>query len=136
MNAIVRINDQNPEYTSMTCGTKEEKASFYNAVENPKYKLSEFINKKLTIVHVAMEAITLVERDEDGEPTGVVKDAVKIVFINEKGEGIISTSSGVLRCLYSLFKIFGTPDTWDEPITVTVRQLEIGKNRTFKLEVC
>lgn len=135
--AIFRINDENQAYTSLNVTTKEEKKAFYNIVENPKYKLSEFINKKITFSNVSLEACTITEKDDAGNPIpGTEKTTVKTVLVTPEGEGIISTSMGIARALYSMFQIFGTPDTWDEPMTCVVKQIEIGKNRTFKFEVC
>lgn len=135
-NAIIRINEENPAYTSMTVTTKEERKAFYNAVENPEHKLSEFINKKVTFSNVSMEMSQVQARDDAGNPIpDTFNPAVKTVLVTPDGKGIISTSMGVARALYSMFQIFGTPDTWDEPMTVVVKQIEIGKNRTFKLEV-
>lgn len=137
-NAIVRISDENPSYSSMPLATRAEKVAFYNAVENPKHKLSSFINKKIKFSNVYMEQVNIAERDEDGEPTGVMNTAIKTVLITPEGDGILTTSMGVARSLYAMFQIFGTPDTWssDDPMIVEVKQVEIGKNRTFKLEVC
>lgn len=135
-NAIIRINEENPAYTSMTVTTKEERKAFYNAVENPDHKLSEFINKKITFSNVSMEMSQVQARDDAGNPIpDTFNPAVKTVLVTPDGKGIISTSMGVARALYSMFQIFGTPDTWDEPMTCIVKQVEIGKNRTFKLEV-
>lgn len=135
-NEIIRINEENPSYTSMALGTMDEKKAFYNAVENPENKLSEFINKKITFSNVSMEAITIADKDDAGVPIpGTEKPTIKTVLVTPEGVGIISTSMGVARSLYGMFNIFGTPDTWDTPMTVEVKQVDIGKNRTFKLKV-
>lgn len=130
-NAIVRINDETPVYCSAVAETKKQKALLYNAVQNPDGKISEYINKKLTIKDVHLEKTTYTD-DE-----GVVTDAVKVTLITPDGKGIVCTSKGILRSLYSLFQIFGTPDTWedDDPMIAYVRQVETAKGRTFKLEI-
>lgn len=135
-NEIVRINEETPVYCSLVANTRAEKAVLYNAVENPSHKLSEFINKEIEFVNVHMEKIQLMEKDENGNETGVIHDCVKTVLITPSGEGIICNSNGIVRSLYSLFSIFGTPETWgDEPMKVIVKQIETPKGRTFKLEV-
>lgn len=138
MNEIVRITEENPTYSSMSLihATKEEKALFFNAVENPKEKLSNYINKRLKFTNVFMEQVIMCDRDDEGKPIPMTeKPTVKTVFITPDGNGVISMSMGVARALYSMFQIFGTPDTWDAPMEVIVQQVDIGKNRTFKLKV-
>ena len=137
-NAIVRISEDNPVYTSMSLATatREEQAMFYNAVENPTEKLSKYINKRIKFVNVHMEQIIMCDRDDEGHPIpNTEKPTVKTILITPEGNGIISTSMGIARALYSMFQIFGTPDQWDAPLECIVQQVEIGKNRTFKLKV-
>lgn len=135
-NALIRISDENPTYSSLVPTTRKEKVAFYNAVESPEFRLNAFINKEFEFSNVYMEKTLIAEKDEEGNPTGVMHDAVKIVFITPEGKGILSTSMGILRSLYGIFSIFGTPDTWgNEPMKVVVKQVELGKNRTFRLEV-
>lgn len=131
MNELVRITEENPVYCSMSVTSRAEKAILYNAVQNPTKKISDFINQKLLFINVHMEKVQY----EDKE-TGEKRDGVKTVLIQPNGEGVICNSNGIVRSLYSLFQIFGTPETWEgEPMEVIVRQVETPKGRTFKLEV-
>lgn len=132
---LARITNENPTFCSMVVTNREERKAFYNAVQNCDKKVSDYINKEITFKHVYLEKTEVMEKDRTGNPTGVINEAVKIVLILEDGTGIASTSKGVLTSLYAMFKIFGTPDTWDEPMTCVVRQIETAKGRTFKLEV-
>lgn len=136
MNEIIRITEDNPTFSSLVPTNREEQVLFYNAVENPTSKLSKFINKRIKFSNVFMEQVTICDKDDDGKPIpNTEKPTVKTVLITPEGEGILSTSMGVARSLYSMFQIFGTPDTWESPMEVEVTQVEIGKNRTFKLKV-
>lgn len=136
MNQIVKITAENPTYTSIVPVSKEQAKILYNAKENPSARLSEFINKRIKFTDVFMEMADVMEKDENGNPTGVVNSTVKTILITPDGKGILTTSMGVARSLYSMFQIFGTPDTWEEPMECEVKQIDIGKNRTFKLEIC
>ena len=130
----MRITDANPTFCSMTVESKQEKIAFYNAVQNCDKKISDYINKRFQFDNVYMEKTEVMEKDKNGNPTGVINDAVKIVLIQPDGTGIVSTSKGVLTSLYALVRIFGLPNEWDEPMTVEVKQVETSKGRTFKLE--
>jgi hypothetical protein len=138
MNEIVRINDENPTYSSINLATasRPEQQTFFNAIENPEEKLSSYINKRIKFSNVYMEQIFMCEYDDAGVPIpNTEKEAIKTVLITPEGKGVISTSMGIARALYRMFQIFGTPDTWDAPMECIVQQVEIGKNRTFKLKV-
>lgn len=128
---IQRISDDNPTYCSLAAETKEEQAVIYNAMQNPTHKLSDFINQRVTFSNVFMEQVEIT--DEDGEEIPV--KAVRTVLITPDGEGIVATSNGVARSMYNLFKIFGTPENWEDDMSVIVRQVETARGRTFKLEV-
>lgn len=135
-NAIVRITEDNPTYQSLVPTSLEERITFYNALENPTDKLSSYINKRVKFSNVYMEQIIMYDKDDEGKPIpNTEKPTVKTVLITPDGKGILSTSMGVARSLYTMFQVFGTPDTWDAPMEVIVQQVEIGKNRTFKLKV-
>ena len=131
-NEIIRINEETPSYCSMVAESRQEKAVLYNAVQNPDSKISDHINKKIQFVNVKMEQVEMTD-----EETGDTRKAIRTILITPEGKGILCTSNGIARSLYDMFTIFGTPDTWDgEVMECIVRQVETGKGRTFKLEVC
>lgn len=138
--AMQKISESNPMFTTMRVETKQEKARFYNVVQNPTHKMSEYINKEIKIADVYMERVILEREDEvelDGEKTKVERSlpAVKTVIITPEGEGILAHSTGIAESLYSIFTIFGLPSEWDEPLTVRLLQIETPKGRYFKFEV-
>lgn len=129
-NAIKRISDENQSLCTMAVATTEDKKAFYNATQNPAHKISEFIDKSITIRDVYMEKATYVDED-----TGIVTDGVKTVIITPEGEGILAQSMGVARSLYALFDIFGLPSEWEEPLTVIVKQVDTQNGLYYKFEV-
>lgn len=131
-NEIIRITDTTPAYCSMAAVTREEKAVLYNACQNPTSKISDHINQKIAFINVKMEQVEMTD-----EETGETRKAIRTILITPEGEGILCTSNGIARSLYDMFSIFGTPDTWEgEVMECIVRQVETGKGRTFKLEIC
>ena len=125
---IQRIDDINKSMTTMECNTTADKKIFFNAVQNPSSKVSDYINKEITIKDVYME-----QAEYEGDE-GITK-GVKTVIITPDGEGILANSMGIARALYGIFDIFGMPSEWDEPMTVMVKQVETTKGRYFKFEV-
>lgn len=129
MYGIQRIDDVNQSICTMQVETKAEKVAFYNATQNPSSKVSDYINQDIVIKDVYME------RAEYEDDHGLVTKGVKTIIITPEGEGILANSNGIAKSLYGIFDIFGLPSEWDEPLTVTVRQIEVPNGRYFKLEV-
>ena len=113
----------------MELNSFEDRKAFFNAVQNPTSKVSDYINKRITIQDVYMEKAEYT--DDNG-----VTQGVKTVIITPEGEGILANSMGIAKALYGIFDIFGMPSSWNEPMTVEVKQVETPKGRYFKLEVC
>lgn len=126
---IQRISADNESICTMDRSTTEAKKMFFNAVQNPSSKVSDYINRTLTIKDVYME------RAEYDSDNGVTQ-GVKTVIITPDGEGILANSMGIAKALYGIFDIFGMPSEWDEPMTVMVKQIDTTKGRYFKLEIC
>lgn len=126
---VQRIDDMNQSICTMNVETRQEKVTFYNAVQNPSHKLSEFVNKEIRIKDVYMEKAEY--NSDEGKTEGV-----KTIIITPEGESILANSEGIANSLYSIFDIFGMPSEWgDEPLTVVVRQVEVAKGIYYKLEV-
>lgn len=126
---IQRISNDNESICTMELNSFEDRKAFFNAVQNPTSKVSDYINKRITIQDVYMEKAEYT--DDNG-----VTQGVKTVIITPEGEGILANSMGIAKALYGIFDIFGMPSSWNEPMTVEVKQVETPKGRYFKLEVC
>lgn len=131
-NAIMRISDNNPQFTTLIANSVRDKVTLYNAVQNPTEKVSDYINKRFQFVNVYMEKAQYVDEE------GVVTNGVKTILIAPDGHGILANSQGIANSLYQIFQIFGLPEEWDElggVMTCEVKQIETTKGRYFKLEV-
>lgn len=131
-NAIMRISDNNPQFTTLIAKSVKDKVTLYNAIQNPTEKVSDYINKRFQFVNIYMEKAQYVN-DE-----GVVTDGVKTILIAPDGHGILANSQGVANSLYQILQIFGLPDEWEDfggVMTVEVKQIETKNGRYFKLEV-
>lgn len=110
-------------YCSMTPASDEERKALYNAVNAPSHRLSEFIGQEIRVSDVYVEIVTLTN-----EATGEVTKAPRIVLFGD-GESWTCTSTGIFGALKKLFAVFGTPDTWAEPLTLRVKQIERGNGK-------
>lgn len=114
-NAIMAVNEvmeTGVGYCSMNVQDHDQAVAFYNAVTNPTGKLKEHINETLNLVHVSVEPIEV--KSEDGTP----KIAPRIVLVTDAGESYSCVSVGVYAALKRIFSLFGTPDTWTNPLPI------------------
>lgn len=114
-NAIMAANEvmeTGVGYSSMNVQDHDQAVAFYNAVTNPTGKLKEHINETLNLVHVSVEPIELKRED------GTTNIAPRIVLVTDAGESYSCVSVGVYAALKRIFSLFGTPDTWKNPLPI------------------
>ncbi len=116
-------------YTSMSANTNEEKAKLFNAMNNPDHRISDMIGKTITVKDVFIEEVEMAN-----EETGEVVRAPRIVVIDVEGRSYQAVSVGVLSAFKKLFGLYGQP-TWEEGITLEVRQLKKGKNNILTFSI-
>lgn len=118
-----------PAYCSMSAETVEEKKALYNIVQNTTTRLFDMMNQTINMKHVYCKGV------ENTSDNGEVKNAVRVIIIDDKGNSYHATSSGVTSSLVEIFSIFGTPDTWDAPMPVRVKSRTCAKGQTMILEL-
>lgn len=91
-------------------------AKIYNALNNPEYRVSDFINKEITVTDVLVEVVEILN-----EETGALDTVPRVVLIDEDGKAYQSVSIGMFNCINKAFKIFGEP-TWEPALSFTIRQ--------------
>ena len=114
-NAIMAANEvmeTGVGYSSMNVQDHDQAVAFYNAVTNPIGKLKEHINETLNLVHVSVEPIEVKRED------GTTNIAPRIVLVTDAGESYSCVSVGVYAALKRIFALFGTPDTWKNPLPI------------------
>lgn len=114
-NAIMAANEvmeTGVGYSSMNVQDHDQAVAFYNAVTNPTGKLKEHINETLNLVHVSVEPIEVKSED------GTTNIAPRIVLVTDAGESYSCVSVGVYAALKRIFSLFGTPDTWKNPMPI------------------
>ena len=114
-NAIMAVNEvmeTGVGYSSMNVQDHDQAVAFYNAVTNPTGKLKEHINETLNLVHVSVEPVEVKRED------GTTNIAPRIVLVTDAGESYSCVSVGVYAALKRIFSLFGTPDTWKNPLPI------------------
>lgn len=121
---LVDLTTAQTSYCSLVPATDAERKTLYNAVNNPEFKVSEYIGKTIEVSDVFVEVVQMTN-----EQTGLVSQAPRIILFDKTGKSWACVSTGVFGSLRKLFAIFGTPDTWEKPIKLEVRQVERGNGK-------
>ena len=131
MNELIIAGQHTDCFTTLMCATKEEKTQLFNAVSNCSNRISDHVNEPITIKDVYVEMVELTN-----EETGEITNVPRTIIFDTKGESFVACSFGFFNALRKMFDIFGTPDNWDEPITIKPKQVHKGTNNilTFTIE--
>lgn len=128
---IAAITQSTGFYSSLKTETRAEKMAFLRAINNSE-NLKDAVKSNgkplpLKIIDLVLQEVPLAN-----EQTGIIEDAIRSTLITEDGVAYHATSSGIANSLKQALGVFGTPDTWDEPLEV-VAQEEKGRNGFYFL---
>lgn len=119
---VADLTSATVSYCSMAADTITDKIRAYNAMTNASESLADHINEEIVLRHVFVEAINCLN-----EQTGEVNVCPRIVLISPDGTSYQAVSQGVYGSLKTIFKIFGTPDTWLFGIRCKVKRVKTRK---------
>lgn len=109
--------------------TNEERSELFNALSAKSTNISEMIGKIINLTNVVFQGRNFIDED-----TGEFRKAMRVIFIADDGEVYHSYSSGVLNSVKTFIGVYGTPDTWEQPIPVTVERVTLRNGgQTFTL---
>ena len=117
-------------YSSLKTNTRAEKMAYLKAVNNSE-NLKDAVKEskgglELKVVDVVLQEV------EIADEAGNITDNIRITLVAEDGKAYHATSKGIAQSLKQSFGVFGTPDTWDEPLEVTALE-EKGRNGYYFL---
>lgn len=119
--------------TEIFCSMNPEddagRKTLLNAMANPDYKLSDFINQEIVMKDLITEMVDMTS--EDGE----VKPTPRIVIIDDKGKSYQCMSWGIFNVLKRFMVVYGEP-TWGNGIKVRVVQVQNKERKMLSLKVC
>ncbi len=125
-----------PAFTSLDVTTAQGKKKLYNITNRPDHNISDYINKDIRVTDIYVDVNPRMNKDKDSENYGVMEDKPRTVLIDENGESYIAgVSIGVFQAVREILRIFGTPDTWTEPLTVRPVTVRTQKGNMLSLEI-
>lgn len=123
-----------PVYCTIDDSTLAGKKKLFKIKNRPDHNISDYINKQIKIKDIYIDVNARVQKD--GENAGVVENKPRTILIDDKGESYISgVSIGIYQAVKEIIRTFGSPDTWDELLTVTVVQVKTARGNMLSLDI-
>lgn len=97
-------------------GSRENATKIYNAMNNPEFRVADFINKKIEVQDVLIEVREILNED-----TGEIARVPRIVLIDTNGKGYQATSVGMHNAIRNAFLAFG-PAPWNPALAFEIKQ--------------
>lgn len=120
------FNRETNQFVSFHAEDMKSKVRLFNAMNQPKYKVSDMINKKIKLKDVILMNVTM--EGEDGEQdTGI-----RSVLIDADGNAYNATSNGIFSSLTNLYMIFGTLH-FEEPLEILISQIPTKRGSTLSI---
>lgn len=120
------FNREINQFVSFRTEDMKSKVRLFNAMNQPKYKVSDMINKKIKLKDVILMNVTM--EGEDGEQdTGI-----RSVLIDADGNAYNATSNGIFSSLTNLYMIFGTLH-FEEPLEILISQIPTKRGSTLSI---
>jgi hypothetical protein len=120
------FNRETNQFVSFRAQDMKSKVRLFNAMNQPKYKVSDMINKKIKLKDVILMNVTM--EGEDGEQdTGI-----RSVLIDADGNAYNATSNGIFSSLTNLYMIFGTLH-FEDPLEILISQIPTKRGSTLSI---
>lgn len=110
-------------------GDKASAKVVYNAMNNPTYKLSDFINKKIKVENVLIEVNDIMD-----EETGELTRAPRVVLIAPDGTSYSAISKGIFNSVKNAYAALGEAP-WSGGIEFEVKQQKVGRGNMLTLQM-
>lgn len=120
------FNRETNQFVSFRAEDMKSKVRLFNAMNQPKYKVSDMINKKIKLKDVILMNVTM--EGEDGEQ----ETGIRSVLIDADGNAYNATSNGIFSSLTNLYMIFGTLH-FEEPLEILISQIPTKRGSTLSI---
>lgn len=116
--ALVAFNTENTELGTVQhfidTSTREGKIKLYSALQNAE-KLDEHLNEPLNMTNAVAQSVQVTD-----DKTGEISNTVRVIIVTDDNKAYAATSPTLAAGLNTMFGIFGTPNTWTEPLCIKV----------------
>lgn len=110
-------------------GDRKHDAQIFAALNNPEFRIANYINKRIKVVNVLVEIRELMN-DESGE----IETAPRVVLIDDKGAAYQAVSKGIFNAVKNAFTVFGNAP-WDPALEIEIKQVAVGNGSMLTFDV-
>ena len=110
-------------------GNRKEDARIFSALNNPEFRLANYINKKIAVTDVLIEI-----REFLNEESGEIETAPRVVLIDEDGKAYQAVSKGLFNAVKNAYQVFGAAP-WNPALEIEVKQVPVGKGSMLTFDV-
>lgn len=110
-------------------GNRKEDARIFTALNNPEYRIANFINKKIAVTDVLVEIRELLN-----EKSGEIETAPRVVFIDADGKAYQAVSKGIFNAVKNAYQVFGAAP-WEPALEIEIKQVAVGKGSMLTFDV-
>lgn len=110
-------------------GNRKEDARIFSALNNPEFRLANYINKKIAVTDVLIEIRELLN-----EESGEIETAPRVVLIDEDGKAYQAVSKGIFNAVKNAYQVFGAAP-WNPALEIEVKQIPLGKGSMLTFDV-
>lgn len=133
-NALAKLTVTSENRGAMVCsiepsGDRKKDVQIFSALNNPEYRIANFINKRIKVVNVLVEVREIMNVD-----TGEIDTVPRTVLIDDNGKAYQATSKGIFTALKNAYEVFGKAP-WEPPLEIEVKQVAVGKGSMLTFDV-
>ena len=110
-------------------GNRKEDARIFSALNNPEYRIANFINKTIKVTDVLVEIRELLN-----EESGEIETAPRVVLIDADGKAYQAVSKGIFNAVKNAYQVFG-PAPWNPALEIEIKQVAVGKGSMLTFDV-
>ena len=115
---------KNKIYCSKKAESESDKKELFNALESCDALLNNCVGQEIELKDIYVEEKQV--QDEEGN----LKTKWRTIIFDANGQTYATGSYGIYNILRKIFSIYGTPDTWSEPLEVEVAKKNIGNGKS------
>ena len=133
-NALATVAATHENVGKMVCsiqptGTRNEDAKIFAALNNPEYRISNFINKRIKVQNILVEIREILDED-----SGEIETAPRVVLIAEDGKAYQAVSKGIFNAVKNACEVFGSAP-WEPELEIEITQIPVGKGSMLTFDV-
>ena len=111
-------------YCSIVPETDDDKKKLFNALESCDLLLNDCVGQEIEIKDVYVE-----QREVIDDETGEVKTKFRTILFDKTGQTYATGSYGIFNIIKKIFRIYGYPSMWNEPLKVKVAKRPMGNGK-------